>query len=116
MAMSTTECLPSLMSRKAEGVAQVIRDCARETDGVGCRIERAPSPVLPIVQLPHAAARGGEDERVLARPARREAPLGEVLAKRAEQLNGPRRPIRLLALELAMRDGRLDEQRALAHV
>lgn len=95
-------------------MAQVVRHGAGQADGVGRRLEYPLAPVLPVVQLPRPIAVAWEEERFVVGHTGREAPLREVLPQQSKQADGPRRPTRLLTLELAVGDGLFDQQRPLA--
>jgi hypothetical protein len=99
--------------QRGERVAELVWPWAAEAGG-GRRMELAVAPVVPMVGPPRGAVGPWEDQRAAGRGAGCRLPLGEILGKRLEQVDRALDAVGLLALESAVVDRLLDEQRALA--
>lgn len=102
--------------QRGECVAQVVRARAAEAGRRGGGVEVAVAPVVPVVRPPRRTVEAREDQRACGWRARRRSPRGEVLGKRLEQIDGAVDAVGLLALEAAIVDGLLNQERALADV
>src|SRR6478752_4248081 len=95
--------------KRYEGVPEVV--CARlaQTNRSRGGMEVAVAPVVPVVETQPLAVVAGEQSVVRFGADVSREPRGEVLAKCGEQIDRPVRASCLLHLELAKRDGLLDQ-------